>query len=72
MANVKKVETRIRTIEVEDHLSLKQAASILSRSYFWLYSRIGKPGGPPHKRRGGQYIFPVEEFLAWSKQDNIP
>ena len=43
-----------RTNGVCDDLSLKEAAAIVGMHWMWLYRRIGKPKGPPYKKRGGR------------------
>jgi predicted DNA-binding transcriptional regulator AlpA len=53
-------------------LSLKEAAYLMGVTYKWLWDRIGKPNGPPFKKRGKLIKLPRDEFSEWSKQDEIP
>lgn len=64
--------SRPKRLEPTQYLRLKEAANIMAVSYMWLYMRVGKKGGPPHKRRGGMIVLPRDEFIKWSEQDYIP
>ena len=55
-----------------DDLSLKEAAAIVGMHWMWLYRRIGKPKGPPYKKRGGRIKIPRAAFLQWNEQQIIP
>lgn len=52
--------------------TLKEGAAYMEVDYYWLIRRIGKPGGPPHQRRGAQWRLPREEFIKWAEQPYIP
>jgi len=57
----------------DKYLRIKEAASIMSVSYLWLYTRVASGKGPPGvKRRGGAWLIPRDEFTNWSRQDHIP
>ena len=50
------------------YFSIKEGAVIAEASTAFLYKRIGKPDGPPYKRRGYKILLPKDEFLVWVQQ----
>lgn len=54
------------------YLTPKEAAPIVGLTVNWLYTRIGRAGGPPYVRRGARVMFPREEFMKWASQKVIP
>ena len=53
-------------------LTVKEAADLLGMSIYYVYSRIGKPGGPPYNKRGRAYRFPCYEFAEWMRKVETP
>lgn len=53
-------------------ITIKEAANYLEMHYFTLWSRLGKPNGPPAQKIGHRWKIPREEFLEWAKQPVIP
>lgn len=49
-------------------LTVKQAAELHGVCTDFIYDRIGKPGGPPYRKRGRVYRLPTYEFIMWSEQ----
>ena len=54
------------------YLTIKEAAEIAGVHRNFLYTRIGKPGGPPYRKRGSVYRLPTYEFVMWSEQPETP
>jgi excisionase family DNA binding protein len=54
-----------------DEVTVKQAAHLINVSYWWLWQRIGKKGGPPYRKRGRLIKIPRDELIAWAKQPKV-
>jgi hypothetical protein len=54
------------------YLTAKEAADLAGVHINFIRQRIGKPGGPPYRKRGRVYRFPTYEFVMWSEQSETP
>lgn len=53
------------------YLTIKEAAEIAGVHQNFLYTRIGKIGGPPYRKRGRVYRLPTYEFILWSESPEV-
>ena len=53
------------------YLTAKEAAEIAGVHINFIRRRIGKPGGPPVRKRGRVYRFPTYEFILWSESPEV-
>lgn len=51
------------------NLTLKEAADVMGVHPNFLYTRIGKPNGPPYRKRGRVYRIPAWDFLKWERAE---
>lgn len=54
------------------YLTVKEAAEIAGVHPNFIYIRLGKPNGPPARKRGSVWRLPTYEFILWSEQPAVP
>lgn len=65
-------DTAIPDLSKRRFWSLKEAASYLECHPWTLQKRLKGRNGVPHKRLGRKILIPIEEFVKWADQKQIP
>lgn len=53
------------------YLTVKEAAELAGVHQNFIYLRLGKPEGPPYRKRGRVYRIPTYEYLLWMEQPAV-